>query len=138
MNTEKILNSSLLEEIRIKRTPKNNPLRGYWTGERGNSKFIPTNNQDEIIKILNEYNQCGIEYKEGIINLNPCSIATVSLNKMYIIRYKNFKDCDKICADLWNSTNFQTSMIGQTKRLKTIVNNILIVGMNVMTVFIEN
>lgn len=33
---------------------------------------------------------------------------------------------------------FQTSMIGQTKRLKTIVNNILIVGMNVMTVFIVN
>ena len=118
MNTEKILNSSLLEEIRIKRTPKNNPLRGYWTGERGNSKFIPTNNQDEIIKILNEYNQCGIEYKEGIINLNPCSIARASLDKMYIIRYKNFKNCDKICADLWNSTNFSDKHDWTDKEVK--------------------
>lgn len=138
MNTEKILNSSLLEEIRIKRTPKNNPLRGYWTGERGNSKFIPTNNQDEIIKILNEYNQCGIEYKEGIINLNPCSIARVSLDKMYIIRYKILKIVTKYALIYGIVLIFQTSMIGQTKRLKTIVNNILIVGMNVMTVFIVN
>ena len=60
MNRKKILESSLLEDIRIKQTPKNNPLRGYWTGKRGNSIFIPTHNQDEIIKILNEYNLCGI------------------------------------------------------------------------------
>ena len=106
MNRKKILESSLLEDIRIKQTPKNNPLRGYWTGKRGNSVFIPTHNQDEIIKILNEYNLCGINYQKGIIDLNPCSIATVSLFKMYIIRYKNFKICDMLCANLWNNSNF--------------------------------
>ena len=106
MNRKKILESSLLEDIRIKQTPKNNPLRGYWTGKRGNSVFIPTHNQDEIIKILNKYNLCVINYQKGIIDLNPCSIATVSLFKMYIIRYKNFKICDMLCANLWNNSNF--------------------------------
>lgn len=106
MNTQKILKPSLREEIRIKRTPKNNPLRGYWTGERGSSTYIPTNNQDEIIKILNVHNLCGIKYEKGIIDLNPCSIPTVSLDKMYIIRYKNFKICNMLCANLWNNTLF--------------------------------
>lgn len=106
MNRQKTLNSSSREDIRIKQTPKNNPSRGHWTGERGNSIYIPTNNQDEIIKILNQHNLYGIKYQKGIINLNPCSIATVRLSKMYIIRYKNFKFCDILCADLWNNTNF--------------------------------
>ena len=94
------------EDIRIKRTPKNNPQRGYWTGERGNSTYVPTNNQDNIIKILHDHNLCGINYSKGIIDLNPCSIATVSLDKMYILRYKNFKICDILCSNLWNNTKF--------------------------------
>lgn len=106
MNRQKNFKVFLYEDIRIKRTPKNNPLRGYWTGERGNSTYVPTNNQDEIIKILNQYNTHGIKYQQGIIDLNPCSIATVSLEKMYITRYKNFKNCDMLCADLWNYSNF--------------------------------
>ena len=57
-------------------------------------------------KILNVHNLCGIKYEKGIIDLNPCSIATVSLDKMYIIRYKNFKICDMLCATLWNNTIF--------------------------------
>ena len=87
-------------------TPKNNPQRGYWTGERGNSTYVPTNNQDNIIKILHDHNLCGINYSKGIIDLNPCSIATVSLDKMYILRYKNFKTCDILCSNLWNNTKF--------------------------------
>lgn len=118
MNRQKELKSSLYEDIRIKRTPKNNPLRGYWTGERGNSTYIPTTNQDEIIKILNEHHLCGIKYEKGIIDLNPCSIATVSLVKMYIIRYKNFKICDMLCADLWNNTNFLNKHDWTSKEIK--------------------
>lgn len=55
---------------------------------------------------MNQHNLYGIKYQKGIINLNPCSIATVRLTKMHIIRYKNFKICDILCADLWNNTNF--------------------------------
>ena len=54
------LNSTYSE--RIKHTPKNNPSRGNWTGERGNSTFIPTSNQKDVISILKKFNLNGIDY----------------------------------------------------------------------------
>lgn len=41
---------------RLKKTPKDNPLRGYWTGKRGLSTYIPTSSQTEILEILHHYN----------------------------------------------------------------------------------
>lgn len=39
-------------------------------------------------------------------DFGPCSIATVQLEHMSIIRYINFSKCDKLCADYFNSINY--------------------------------
>ena len=96
--------SSLAE--RIKRTPKANPQRGYWTNERGLSTYIPVPTQTEIIALLNHFNLEGIKYNDGMPAFGPCSIATVQLEHMSIIRYINFSKCDKLCADYFNSINY--------------------------------
>lgn len=49
--------NSTLEE-RIKRTPKENAIRGIWTGNRGESWYIPTNKS--IIDILHIFELEGI------------------------------------------------------------------------------
>lgn len=96
---------SLLTEI-IKRTPKNNPKRGFWTGLRGQSMFIPVETQTEIINILKFFNLRGINYIYAMPDFRPCSYATVCLVHMSILRRKNFIECDKLCAEYWNSISY--------------------------------
>ena len=96
-----ILFSSLKE--RINHTPK---TRGYWTGERGNSIFIPLDTYSDVINELNNYNLNGITYIDGCVDFSKCSVATISIPDMSACRRKNFKICDEHCAAYWNSINF--------------------------------
>lgn len=96
--------SSLLE--RIKKTPKDNPQRGYWTNERGLSMYVPVPSQTEIIALLKKFNLKGINYIEAMADFRNCSLITVCLEHMSILRYKNFSECDRLCAERWNSINY--------------------------------
>ena len=90
-------------EDRINQTPKEISDRGIWTGERGESKYIPTDK--EILEILAKYGLNGIEYRDGIPDFSGCSEATVTIDNMSENRYGkggNFEQCDQKCADQWN------------------------------------
>lgn len=92
-------------EERIMNTPKEG-----WTGERGESMFIP---QDaKTIEKLNEYGLKGIEYKNGIPDFSKCSVYSVKID-MTEIRYSkrgelgnkiigNFEKADTKIAEIWN------------------------------------
>lgn len=87
-------------EERLKQTPAEGD-RGSWTGERGESKYIPTD--EEVKAILAEYGMDGIEYKDGIPDFSKCSEATVEIDNMSSNRNKNFEQCDEKCAEQWNA-----------------------------------
>lgn len=90
-------------EDRINRTPKEVSDRGVWTGERGESKYIPTDK--EILEILAKYGLDGIEYHDGIPDFSGCSESTVTIDNMSETRYGkggNFEQCDQKCAEQWN------------------------------------
>lgn len=85
---------------RINHTPKENSERGEWTGDRGESIFIP--NDPEIKKILEKYGLDGIIYKDGIPDFSDVSESTVEIDNMTENRAENFKQCDEKCAEQWN------------------------------------
>lgn len=85
---------------RLKQTPKEDSDRGEWEGERGESKFIP--NDQEIKDILKKYGLDGITYKDGIPDFSEVSEATVIIDNMTENRAENFKQCDEKCAEQWN------------------------------------
>ena len=88
---------------RIDRTPRENSDRGEWTGERGESVFIPSD--EEMQKLLAQFGLDGIEYKDGIPDFSKCSACTVEIDNMSENRYGkdgNFAQCDSKCAEQWN------------------------------------
>lgn len=87
-------------EERLKQTPAEGD-RGSWTGERGESKYIPTN--EEVKEILADYGMDGVDYKDGIPDFSKCSEATVEIDDMSSNRNKNFEQCDEKCAEQWNA-----------------------------------
>ena len=87
-------------EERLKQTPAEGD-RGHWTGERGESRYIPTD--EEIKKILADYGMDGVDYKDGIPDFSKCSEATVEIDDMSSNRNKNFEQCDEKCAEQWNA-----------------------------------
>lgn len=91
--------NSTLEE-RIKKTPKRNTNRGIWTGDRGKSWYIPTD--ESIIDILHVFELNGILYEEGIPDFSLCAKITVSIKNMSGIRRENFRQCDVKCAEEWS------------------------------------
>ena len=91
---------------RIKRTPKDNPQRGYWINERGLSTYIPVPTQLEIIALLNHFNLEGIKYNDGMPDFGPCSIATVCIDNMSASRKENFSECNIVCSQNWNLINY--------------------------------
>ena len=103
--TAQIPISSLLE--RIKKTPLNNGKRGYWTGQRGDSTYIPVACQIEINCLLKQIGITGITYANGIPDFQLCSIATIKIPDMSIIRRYNFRQCDKACSIYWNHIHFR-------------------------------
>lgn len=88
---------------RCNHTPKS---RGIWTGERGNSIFIPFDTYSDVINKLNKYNLNGITYIDGCVDFSKCSVATIAIPDMSKCRYKNFAACNEKCAIYWNSINF--------------------------------
>lgn len=93
---------------RLNQTPRDDGERGEWIGERGESKYIP--NDKVIVEILSQQNMDGIEYKNAIPDFSELSKCTVEIDNMTEMRrsYKevigNFEQCDKKCAELWNSS----------------------------------
>ena len=96
--------NSTLEE-RIKRTPKENTIRGMWTGDRGESWYIPIDKS--IIDILHVFELDGILYKEGIPDFSVCAKVTVSIENMNEIRRENFRQCDVKCAEKWSREKYK-------------------------------
>lgn len=87
---------------RIEQTPKEGE-RGAWTGERGESTYIPAN--EKLREILARCGVDGIEYRDGVPDFTPCAEATVEIDNMSTKRYGpggNFEQCDQKCADQWN------------------------------------
>ena len=85
---------------RLRQTPKEDSDRGEWDGERGESKFIPYD--QEIKDILAEYGLDGIVYKDGIPDFSEVSESTVEIDNMTENRAENFKQCDEKAAEQWN------------------------------------
>ncbi len=85
---------------RLRQTPKEDSDRGEWDGERGESKFIPYD--QEIKDILAEYGLDAIVYKDGIPDFSEVSESTVEIDNMTENRAENFKQCDEKTAEQWN------------------------------------
>ena len=105
-------------EDRLKYTPKEDSELGSWKGERGESKFIP-NEENETgaaaKEKLSEYGMEGVEYESGEPNFSECCEAEVKIDNMtenrenYVdkdgeYQQGNFAQADAKCAELWNST----------------------------------
>lgn len=90
---------------RIGRTPVDS-INGTWTGDRGFSKFVPSDNTEKgraAIAKLAEYGLDGIEYKNGEPDYSKCSVATVRIEGMTELRPKNFDKADAKLAEQWNN-----------------------------------
>ena len=76
-----------------------------WTGNRGESWYIPTNKS--IIDILHIFELEGILYKAGIPDFSVCAKVTVSIENMNEIRRENFRKCDIKCAEIWSREKYE-------------------------------
>lgn len=93
-----------------------NPILGYYEGERGESKFIPSDRSAEgiaVIGLLKHYNVDGIEYRNAEPDFEVCAEAVVSIDNMTkerenyydsfgIPQLGNFVQADIACAKMWN------------------------------------
>lgn len=104
-------------EDRLNHTPKEDSELGTWEGERGESKFIP-NEENEAAKAakekLDKYGMDGVEYKSAEPDFSGCCEAEVKIDKMtenrenYIdengeAQLGNFAQADAKCAEQWNA-----------------------------------
>lgn len=88
---------------RVDRTPSENSDRGEWTGDRGESTYIPSDT--EMRNLLAKFGLVGIEYRNGIPDFSKCSACTIEIDHMSEKRYGedgNFAQCDEKCAEQWN------------------------------------
>lgn len=90
-------------EERLNQTPKEDSDRGIWEAERGESKFIPYD--QEIKEMLEKHGLDGITYKDGIPDFSGVSESTVEIDHMTEIRPDNFRQCDEQCAERWSKEN---------------------------------
>ena len=100
---------STLKE-RIDQTPTENSGLGTWEGERGESKFIPADEETKIC--LERFGVDGIEYKNGIPDFDPVTLEKVQI-EMGTTRYSvrdgekrisgNYEKADTALAKKWNS-----------------------------------
>lgn len=97
---------------RLGRTPLEGE-RGKWTGERGESKYIPSTETERGARAaekLAEYGIDGIEYKDAIPDFSDCAEESVQI-EMTKDRLSspadgivgNFEKADTECAKKWNS-----------------------------------
>lgn len=97
---------------RLDKTPVEGE-RGKWTGERGESRYIPnveTERGAKAAEKLSEYKLDGVEYLDANPDFSKCSEESVVIN-MTEERYSkategvvgNFEKADTECAKKWNS-----------------------------------
>lgn len=96
---------------RLDRTPSIENPNGKWSGDRGESMFIPT--ADRVREILRNKGLEGINFKDGIPDFNPISEAKVTIQGMSQHRLSqmgengerivgNYEKADTECAKAWN------------------------------------
>lgn len=96
---------------RLDRTPSIENPNGKWSGDRGESMFIPT--ADRVREILRNKGLEGINYKDGTPDFNPISEAKVTIQGMSQHRLSqmgengecivgNYEKADTECAKAWN------------------------------------
>lgn len=104
-------------EERLDSASADDPMRGYYTGTRGESKYIPCTRTVEgvvVTEILKGYGQDGIEYRNAEPDFEVCSEAIVQINNMtefrdpYIDKNRvqqpgNFSYADQELAKVWNA-----------------------------------
>lgn len=83
-------------EERIKETPAENCDYGEWTGERGQSKFIP--NDPDVKDELAKFGKDGVKYKDGKPNFGPFSLVSVVI-EMTENRYSKYVDGERIVGN---------------------------------------
>lgn len=107
----------VLYEERKNGTSKSGPLSGYYEGERGESKFIPSDRTAKglaVLEILRQKGLDGIVYRNAEPDFEVCSEAEVTIENMTENRedYRdingnqmpgNFTQADIKLAEKWNS-----------------------------------
>lgn len=96
---------------RLDRTPTTENPHGKWSGDRGESMFIPA--VDRVREILRNKGLKGIEYKNGFPDFDPIAEAKVIIQGMSQHRFSqigengerivgNYEKADIECAKAWN------------------------------------
>ena len=87
-------------------TPSQKTKRGNWSGQSGESMFIPSNTlrNRNLIQLLHQYGLTGITYKNCIVDFSDCSICQFYLKNMSILRYKNFREADLLLLEYSQSS----------------------------------
>jgi len=105
---ENIADASNAESEGVRRIPKEN---GGWTGEPGNSEWIPDKdyvpkvyNPDEKTwgDILEKHDIDGISFKDGEPDFSDVAESTVEIDDFSDSRTSNFAQADEKLADQWN------------------------------------
>lgn len=92
---------------RIDCTPAEESALGRWEGERGESKFIPSDETEKGrngIAKLAEYGMDGIPYRHGEPDYSKCNEGTVEIENMTECRPSNFDQANAKLAEQWNAT----------------------------------
>ncbi|QDT59681.1 hypothetical protein SV7mr_21900 [Stieleria bergensis] len=78
--------------------------RGRWTGQRGRSKFIPSDTiaNAHIRSLLSLYNVDGVTYRMGKVNLSPFAHGKVTVTGMTANRTAIHARADELLARQWN------------------------------------
>ena len=118
INPDKLIESSVESydypstyEERLDRTPTIENPNGKWSGDRGESMFVPT--VDRVCEILRNKGLEGINYRDGIPDFNTISEAKVTIQGMSQHRLSqmgengerivgNYEKADIECAKAWN------------------------------------
>lgn len=87
-------------EERMKQTPREDSDRGKWTEGRGESDFIP--NDEEVKDILGKHDKDCISYRDAIPDFSEVAMSTVEIDDMTENRADNFRQCDEKCPEQWN------------------------------------
>lgn len=96
---------------RLGRTPTTENPHGKWSGDRGESMFVPT--VDRVCKILRNKGLEGINYKDAIPDFGPIAEAKVTIQGMSQHRHSligengerivgNYEKADIECAKAWS------------------------------------
>ncbi len=96
---------------RLDRTPTTENSHGEWSGDRGESMFVPTD--DRLRELLQSKGVEGINYKDAIPDFDPIAEAKVTIQGMSQHRLSqmgengerivgNYEKADIECAKAWN------------------------------------